>query len=1018
MADRGVASDASVDIVLGLRWYQRLKGWLWGYDFFISYHWASGGTYAVNLAAQLREKGYDVFLDRAEYAMGDDWKRIGEVALCNTQRLVLIATREAVFKSKPVEREVVLFTDRGKHCIPVFFGDTFVDYENEDKAVVLEHLPDSTLYISDVPESLEVGPAKEVVHQLAAAHSIMRRRKLRQAIILIAVAALATLALVATVSWINAEIARDSELEAHGQSEKLVGDMSLRNARRAEIIENDASAGALWYAQVLQTKGQQASSSRSAVRRLIGPMIARIPRHSFNNDAPVVSLSLSANGNILAAGLAGGRVHLWNMVTNNIGSTLSHAEGTIQAMAFSADGKWLATASYDTARIWNVRTGLQHGKTIKHSYQIYVLAFSPDNKTLATASADDTARLWDVDTSQPRGIPLKHNDAVVAVSFTPDGKLLATGSWDGTARLWDTELGEPFGKPFKHDGTVLDVSFSPDGETLATSTGSRAGPHGAAQLWNVLTGQPLHERLQHKDEVLEVSFSPDGGTLATASSDGTAQLWNVTTGQPRGEPLKHYGDVLSLTFSLDGKYLATASGIVDGGERPLKRSDEPNEVRLWDAMTGEPFCAPLKHYHKITGLSFCPDGKTLLTGSFDGFLREWNLVEAQYDGGRLGKSFVSASFSYDLKRLATHTHDRTVQVWDVETGKAWGDPIKHDGQILVQSFDRSGKILAIAGRGGTAQLWNTETNQPFGSPLKHESDVWELSFSPDGKTLATGTEEGRVSLWDTVSGKRKHGSRRHQDKITALSFSPDGKTLATGASPVAASSKVIFLDTATSKTVGKPQEESHGLDAISFSPGGGVVASVTDYAVLLWDGATLLPRGKAISHDKVVEAAVFSPNGKQIAIATNDGVVQFWDTSTLKPLGDPIEHGTTAKKLSYSPNGLTLAVATGAYGEPYEVRLWDVITGSPQGSVLRHEGAIRALSFRPDGKQIATASTDGFARLWNLMDPIEADSERIQLSVELRTGQTIENGSVRNLTMAELAGRRRLLNDMGGDCLE
>ena len=75
-------------------WYVRLKNWLWGHDFFISYHWGSGGTYAVSLAARLREKGYEVFLDRADYAMGDDWQRVGEIALRNTKRLIVIATRE------------------------------------------------------------------------------------------------------------------------------------------------------------------------------------------------------------------------------------------------------------------------------------------------------------------------------------------------------------------------------------------------------------------------------------------------------------------------------------------------------------------------------------------------------------------------------------------------------------------------------------------------------------------------------------------------------------------------------------------------------------------------------------------------------------------------------------------------------------------------------------------------------------------------------------------------------------
>ena len=143
------------------RWYQQLKDWLFGYDFFISYHWNSGGAYTVNLAQGLRERGFEVFLDRTEYAMGDAWKDVGEVALRNTQRLVLVATREAVFESDPVQREIMLFTDRSRHVIPIFFGDTFEkeEQENPGEFEVLERLPDDTLAPDDsVTLEMQVTP--------------------------------------------------------------------------------------------------------------------------------------------------------------------------------------------------------------------------------------------------------------------------------------------------------------------------------------------------------------------------------------------------------------------------------------------------------------------------------------------------------------------------------------------------------------------------------------------------------------------------------------------------------------------------------------------------------------------------------------------------------------------------------------------------------------------------------------------------------------------------------------------
>ena len=198
-------------------WYRRMRNWLWGYDFFVSYHWASGGTYAVILAAKLRERGYDVFLDRAEYAMGDDWKRIGEVALRNTQRLVLVATREAIFESKPVEREVELFTNRHRQIIPIFFGDTFAREEREHPGefLVLDRLPDATLYIEDAPANLrEAGPSNEAVEKLVGTHGIMRRRSLRQLITVIALSLLSLFLVGALISAHRASVARNAEQQA------------------------------------------------------------------------------------------------------------------------------------------------------------------------------------------------------------------------------------------------------------------------------------------------------------------------------------------------------------------------------------------------------------------------------------------------------------------------------------------------------------------------------------------------------------------------------------------------------------------------------------------------------------------------------------------------------------------------------------------------------------------------------------------------------------------------------------
>ncbi|MFT5465961.1 MAG: hypothetical protein ACI8UO_001058 [Verrucomicrobiales bacterium] len=224
-----------------------MKNWLWGYDFFISYHWKSGGTYAVNLAAQLRDRGFDVFLDRAEYAMGDDWKKVGAIALRNTRRLVLVATREAVFESEPVEREVQLFTDRKRHCIPIFFGETFE--KEKEKNAVLKRLSDATLYQMDEARNLPNGPPEKVIEKLAAAHGIMRRRRLRTIITLTAICILAVFAVAAIISGANAKKSKAAAFEHLTRSFTRV----IGQAEEFDPVPSFPEREALWDLMVIDS---------------------------------------------------------------------------------------------------------------------------------------------------------------------------------------------------------------------------------------------------------------------------------------------------------------------------------------------------------------------------------------------------------------------------------------------------------------------------------------------------------------------------------------------------------------------------------------------------------------------------------------------------------------------------------------------------------------------------------------------------------------------------------------------
>ncbi|MBE9213908.1 pentapeptide repeat-containing protein [Plectonema cf. radiosum LEGE 06105] len=616
----------------------------------------------------------------------------------------------------------------------------------------------------------------------------------------------------------------------------------------------------------------------------------------------ILAAKFSPTGNLFATAIEN-QIYLWDVDNIRQLHQLEGHTGWVRAIAFTPDGKILASGSHDsTIKLWKVETGQCLQTITGHTSNIQSLAFNRDGTILASGSNDKTVRLWNMSTGQCL-ILQGHTNNLCFVSFHPFDEKLITASTDNTVRLWNIQTGECLQIFHISINWLLAIAISHDGKTLVTGSDGNA-----VKFWDIETGECIKTLPGYHSCVWSIAFSHDDKFIITGSEDNTIKIWDVETGECLQTLREHQQRVWLVDLHPDNQKLLSIS--------------EDQTIKLWD-VSSRRCLKTLKGYSNwILSLAFSPDGQTLASSSQDGKVRLWDMQTGQCNSILAGHDKIVSSVAFAPPHLpdcllASGSDDNTIKLWNPD-GECWKTLQGHDDWVYSVAFNPQVNILASGSRDRNIKIWDCQTGECLHTLVGHESRVKSVSFNSNGTLLATASDDKTIKIWDVNNQTCLRTLTGHQDKLDCVIFSRDGKIIAS----TGCDKSIKMWDSNTGELLHTLPAQSRRIRMVVFSSDNRILASCSDDGtVKLWDAHTGNHIRTLSGHDKAVWAVAISPDNSILASGSEDQTIKLWFLKT----GECIQ---------------TLRCS-----RPYEGMNIHNITGltTPEKTVLKSLGAIESI---------------------------------------------------------------------------
>lgn len=505
-------------------------------------------------------------------------------------------------------------------------------------------------------------------------------------------------------------------------------------------------------------------------------MESREKLRELPSELEVFAVAFSPDSDLLAVGMRGGPIEIWDTRSWEKKSSLSGhvVDVYTELISFNDDGTALAAPAGRDVKIFDLAGGQEQRSWTTTQGFLQASVYDPHGRKLATSGRGAQIKIWDLDLPEDQEplMLIGHTHGVAAMAWHPTTNRMASAGWDGSCRIWDLDTATEIGIPRGHDRHVFSVAWHPSGQWLVSG-----GDDHLVKVWP--SDEPDEPRTIWRADGQIKSFALSRGNehLVTGTLEGIATVRSLLDNTVLCQT-QHEGQIIDIAIS-------------------------PDLTRFACAMTKRGVAV-----HRLD------------SGDVEAELESVNQAS-------------SVQWSHDGRLIATTHRTNAIEIWDGETYERTASLGDGSTKYRLARFSPNGSRLLVAGTNGEAQIWDLD-NGTFQSLDSRDQHVLCLTWSDDAKRIALGTGERHVvRVFDASNASLIHELAGHSEVINAVDFSPDGKRILSGDSRCT----LKLWDSDTGTEIITLRGPIGSLDAAQWNAEGTTILCNSNSRVVAWDAS-------------------------------------------------------------------------------------------------------------------------------------------------------------------------------------